>query len=114
MTETFASIPESPRLVVFHIPQEDNKENSTLFEEDVELSEIGINTEESTNDLYIENSKLIIDETNMRILINMNSKIEKMSFRIKKLIDKNNNCIDCLCRCFSCTSFILSIISFIK
>ncbi len=118
-TETFASVPESPRLVVFHIPQEDTNEetyihNSLLEDNDVELSEIGINTEYSTSEFQNEKSKLIIDETNMRILINMNSKIEKMSFRIKRLIDKNNNCIDCLCRCFSCASFILSIISFIK
>ena len=101
---SFASVPESPRLVVFHIPQEEINEPNNA---DVD---IGINTDDN----YEEDSKLIIDETNMRILINMNNKIERMSIRVKQILDNNNTCIDCLCRCFSCASFILSIFSILK
>lgn len=103
---SFASVPESPRLVVFHIPQEE----STDYKQS-DTDSIGINTDDNN---YDEDSKLILDETNMRILINMNNKIERMSIRVKQILDNNNTCIDCLCRCFSCASFILSIVSILK
>lgn len=100
-SNNIANVPDSPRLVVFHVPTYEEEKNHI------------IDMSTNTDDTY-EESRLVLDETNMRILIGMNNKIEKMSLRVKQLVDNNTCCIDCLCRCFSCTSFILSILSFIK
>jgi hypothetical protein len=109
--DNIANAPDSPRLVVFHIPTHEEKEDKE------NIIDMSTNTEYDYEEDYKENkedSKLILDETNMRILITMNNKIEKMSIRVKQILDKNTGCLDCLCRCFSCTSFILSILSLVK
>ena len=107
LSTNIANVPDSPRLVVFHVPScEEDKQNHII--------DMSTNTDDTYEDSATEESRLVLDETNMRILIGMNNKIEKMSLRVKQLVDNNTCCIDCLCRCFSCTSFILSILSFIK
>jgi len=107
-SNNIANVPDSPRLVVFHVPTYEEEKNNII--------DMSTNTDDAYEESIssTEESRLVLDETNMRILIGMNNKIEKMSLRVKQLVDNNTCCIDCLCRCFSCTSFILSILSFIK